>query len=96
MATLNFKEFEVPTDITGRGRRKGDARESFANSIYMNMSGIRAHALAMKIYRSEGDEDYSSEETAIITEAAEKYGFPPFIDGLREQLDKNNKQGREE
>ncbi len=93
MARINFKEFEIPTDITGRNMRRGDARESFANSIYVNMNGIRAHALAMKIYRSEGAEEYGEEELAVIREAAERYGYPPFIDGLRAQLAADRETG---
>ena len=61
MIKLNFKEFSIFTDITRHDRRVGDARESFANQIYLNVSGIRAHALAMKIYQSEGETMYTPE-----------------------------------
>ena len=54
--------------------------------IYLNVNGIKAHALAMKIYQSEGAADYSSEEVKLIREVAEKLCAPNFIDGLMEQL----------
>lgn len=84
---LNFKQFSVPTGVSRNHRQTGDARESFANIIYLNVNGIRAHALAMKIYNSEGVEDYSPEEVQLMKEVAEKLCTPNFIDGLREQLE---------
>ena len=86
MARINFKEFAIPTGISGKKRRTGDARESFADIIYTNMNGIRAHALAMKIYRSEGAEEYTDGEMRLITGLAERFCTPAFIDGLRAQM----------
>ena len=83
---LNFQQFSVPTGISRKTRKTGDARESFANMLYLNVNGIRAHALAMKIYNSEGEENYSPEEVQLIKEVAEKLCAPNFIDGLMEQL----------
>ena len=83
---LNFKQFSIPTGISRKNRQIGDARESFANILYLNVNGIRAHALAMKIYNSEGEENYSPEEVKLIKEVAEKLCAPNFIDGLMEQL----------
>ena len=54
--------------------------------LYLNVNGIRAHALAMKIYQSDGEVDYSDEEVKTITDVANAYGTPAFIDGLREIL----------
>ena len=86
MAKLNFKQFTVAAGISGRHRRTGDARESFADLVYTATNGIRAHALAMKIYRSEGAEAYTAEETRLIMAVAERHCTPAFIDGLRAQL----------
>lgn len=92
MKRLNFQQIEVPLDITGKRKQTGDARESFANSIYVNMSGIKAHALALKIYRSEGATEYDEGEVALIKEAANRFGLPPFIDGLQAQIDNQTKE----
>lgn len=91
MTKLNFKEFGVFTDISRTKKRIGDARESFANQIYLNVSGIRAHALAMKIYQSEGQTLFSPDEVKLIREVAYKYCLPYFIDGLNEQLNNQSK-----
>ncbi len=69
--------------------QEGDARESVANMLYLNVNGIRAHALALKIYQSEGDTDYSEEEIKSIIDVANMYATPAFIDGLREIIQVN-------
>ena len=88
---LNFQQFSIPTGISRKNRQTGDARESFANMLYLNVNGIRAHALAMKIYNSEGEESYSPEEVKLIKEVAEKLCAPNFIDGLMEKLNNQSK-----
>lgn len=91
MAKLNFQQFRIPTGIDKTQYRIGDARESVANMLYLNVNGIRAHALAMKIYRSEGATDYTDEEVRTLTEVAANYGTPAFIDGLNEQINNQTK-----
>lgn len=93
MAKLNFKEFRMPLDIAHTHSQTGDARESTANMLYLNVNGIRAHALALKIYQSTGEEDYSQEEVDTIVRIAETYALPAFIDGLRDQLKNNQNNG---
>lgn len=88
MAKLNFQKFSVPTGISKKNKQTGDARESFANLIYLNVNGIRAHALAMKIYQSEGAEEYTDDEVRLMKGLAERYCTPAFIDGLRAQIQK--------
>lgn len=86
---MNFKEFGIYTGISRKNRQVGDARESFADLLYLHANGIRAHALALKIYRSEGFVGYTDDEIALIRETAYKYCLPNFIDGLEDQLDNN-------
>lgn len=86
MAKINFQQFRIPTGIDRSRYQTGDARESVANMLYLNVNGIRAHALAMKIYQSDGEVEYSDEEVKTLTEVANAYGTPAFIDGLREML----------
>lgn len=91
MIKLNFQQFSVPTGISRKHKQTGDARESFADMIYLNVNGIRAHTLAMKIYNSEGDVEYTPEEVKLIRDVAEKLCAPNFIDGLNEQLNNQSK-----
>ena len=66
-----------------------DVRETFADIIYNNVNGIKAHALALKIYESEGEADYTDDEVKLVRVVAERLCVPGFIDGLNEQLDNN-------
>ena len=86
MAKINFQAFRIPASIDKSQYQTGDARESVANMLYLNVNGSRAHALALKIYRSEGETDFNNEEVRTLREVAETYGTPAFIDGLNEQL----------
>lgn len=92
MAKINFKEFNMPTGISGKHRRTTDVREGFADLLYQNVNGIRAHALAMKIYKSEGEEEYDANETGLIRQVAERMCVGSFIDGLYGQMNNENKE----
>lgn len=83
---IDFKHFTVPTGINGLHKQTGDARESFADIIYTMVNGIRAHALAMKIYKSDGAVEYTDDEVRLMKGLAERYCTPAFIDGLRAQI----------
>ena len=87
MTKLDFQHFNVYTSISRKSARTTDVRETFADLIYGNVNGIRAHALAMKIYKSDGEVEYSEDEVKLIQAVADKMCVPGFIDGLLEQLD---------
>lgn len=87
MAKINFQQFRIPAGIDRSKYQTGDARESVANMLYLNVNGIRAHALALKIYHSEGETDFTEEEVRTLREVASTYATPAFIDGLNEQLE---------
>lgn len=87
MKTINFKEFGIYTGISRNDQYVGDARESVANILYLNVSGIRAHSLALKIYQSDGNTEYSDGEIQLIQEVANKFCLPNFIDSLNDIID---------
>lgn len=87
MTKINFQQFRIPAGIDRSRYQTGDARESVANMLYLNVNGIRAHALALKIYRSEGETDFTEEEVRTLREVADTYATPAFIDGLNDQLE---------
>lgn len=87
---INLKQFRLPLGIDRTRYQIGDARESVANMLYLNVNGIRAHALALKIYQSEGETEYSDEEIKSIMDVANMYATPAFIDGLRDMIQVNN------
>ena len=83
---INFEKFKVYTSVSHKTALTTDVRERFADMLYTGINGIRAHALAMKIFKSNGSMDYEPEEVKLITDIAEHYCVPGFIDGLNEQL----------
>nr|DAK58547.1 MAG TPA: hypothetical protein [Caudoviricetes sp.] len=89
MERIDFQQFNVYTTVSRKAARPVDVRERFADMIYNNVNGIKAHALALKIYKSEGETEYSEEEVKLIRAVAEQWCVPGFIDGLNEQV--NNK-----
>lgn len=92
MAKLNFKEFFVYTGVSKKHKQAGDVRELFADLLYTRVNGIRSHALALKIYQSEGETDFTEDEVQLIRNTAELQCLPGFIDGLNEQLEAENEQ----
>ena len=86
MTTINFKQFPIPKDITHSEWVEMDLRETFANLIYMNMGGIRAHDLAFNIFHSEGSITYDDADVEIIKHVTEFYGMPRLIDGLQKLI----------
>lgn len=84
---INFEQIKVYTSVSKKTAQMGDVREMFADTIYRNIGGIRAHALAMKIYKSEGETEYNDDEVKLIKNVAEQLCLPGFIDGLNEQLE---------
>lgn len=91
MCKINFQQFKVYASVSRKAAQTIDAREQFADMIYTHVNGIRAHALAMKIYESEGETEYGPEEMKLIRSVAEQLCVPDFIDGLNEQIGNNNK-----
>ena len=89
MTKIDFQHFKVYASISRKAAHTVDAREGFADVIYNNVNGIRAHALAMMIYKSEGETEYGEDEVRLMSTVADKYCVPGFIDGLNEQLNNN-------
>lgn len=89
MRRIDFQHFNVYLSVTRKEARPMDVRETFADMIYNNVNGIKAHTLALKIYESEGEADYTDDEVKLVRTVAERLCVPGFIDGLNEQLDNN-------
>ena len=50
-----------------------DARQQLGELIYEVGSGIKAHSLALKIYNSEDELEYTDEEMQIIMQFVNQY-----------------------
>lgn len=90
MAKIDFQHFKIYTTVNRKTVQTVDAREKFADMVYNNVNGIRSHALALKIYGSEGETWYTDAEARLIATVANRLCVPGFIDGLNEQLNNND------
>lgn len=81
MARINFKEFKVFTDIGRDKTRVFDIRKDFSNGMYVSLRGIQAHDIAMRIYKSDGEVEFSDEELQIIMSFAHSL-TGAFIDSM--------------
>lgn len=79
---MNFKEVEIFTDIEKKRCSRTDVRKDLANMIYNGSNGIAAHALALKIYNSDGDIELNEEEKEIVRQVANAFCTPAFIDAI--------------
>ncbi len=82
MKKINFKRFEIYNAISHKEVVVHDCREEFANIIYLNGNGVACHALAMKVYKSEGDTEFSEEEISMMKKFADKFGSLAFNDSI--------------
>lgn len=86
MKKIDFSKLEMYKNIEKTEKEKVDVRSSFANMIYSETSGIAFHALAYKIYNSNGLEEYDESECELIRRVAEYGGQPRFIDAINDVL----------
>lgn len=77
MAKLNFEKMPCYVDIRRQGKIDLDIKFEFSNAMYKSGAGIEVGALALKIYNSNGELEYSDKECAIILQFASSMN--PFI-----------------
>jgi hypothetical protein len=78
---IDFSRIEIFTDIAHTTCSICDLRTQFADVIYNMGNGIEAHALALKIYNSEGPTFYDDKELILIKKSS-KLCSPAFIDAV--------------
>lgn len=100
MKKINFKRFEMYVGISRKETVVRDCREAFANIIYLNGSGVACHALAMKIYESDGETEYSEEEISLMNRFVESFGTLSLRDSFGmnvvETIENNEEKRKEE
>ena len=81
--TINFEQFMLYKGIDRKEVEVMDVKRVFAEEIYNRGQGLACHALALKIYNSTGDTEYSDEEYKLMQVFSEQCMTPSFIDSLR-------------
>ena len=85
MKRINFERIEIFVDIDKTRCSVENYKKDFANIIYQLGRGIEAHALAFKIFNSNGESEYSDEEGSMIKEYARGWSTA-FMDAINKLL----------
>lgn len=82
---LNLKEIEIFENIAKTKCVVMDIREAFADLIYARGTGIKAHALALKVFNSDENTEYTEEEIELI-KVYLSMCTPAIIDAINKQI----------
>ena len=81
---VNFKLFPLYTSIKRDKTNEVDISEAIANVIYMNVGGVVAHSLALRIYE-QGEVELNEKEVELIMQVAD--GFVGMLaDSIKDKL----------
>ena len=80
---INFESFPLYKGLGKSDVEILNVKNVLAEELYTKGKGIAFHALAMKIYNSVGETEYSEMEYALLMDFAEHCMTPNFIDSLR-------------
>lgn len=86
----NFKKFPVYTSIRKDMVMEQDISFPLSNGIYSHVPGVMAHAVAIKIYNSEGDMELTAEESEAMKRWAELFSGI-IADSVKDYIEKHNK-----
>jgi hypothetical protein len=87
---IDFERVEVFTGIAKKQCVVENIREQFADLIYNTGIGVAAHALALKIYNSDSETEYTEEECNMILKFSERCS-PNVIDAIGKLLEQAEK-----
>lgn len=89
MKKLNFKELPIRLSISSQDVITMDVKEQFANLVYTQTSGVASHALALKIFNSDGLVELDDSESDILKDVVGKFCTPAVIDSVNDLLEIN-------
>lgn len=83
MVKINFKEVRVFLDVAHKVAEVRDMREQVANDLYQKGQGIAFHALALKIYNTQGEVELDDKEYGLLVAYAEQMCTPAVIEAFK-------------
>lgn len=93
MIKIDFTNITVYTDIAKTKAVVKDLKEEVANDLYMHGQGIAFHALALKIYNSQGEVELDDKEYQLLMNYANQMCTPMIIDAFKNFAnDETNKE----
>lgn len=90
MVKINFSSVKLYTDIERKNEVVSDIRKSVANDLYTHGQGIAFHALALKIYNGEDEQEFTDEEYNLIMSYANQMCTPMVIDAIKNVTNNDN------
>lgn len=85
---INFEKFPCYTSVRKDEKIDVNIKFEIANLLYTSGSGISHGALAIKIYNSKGDEEYTEDECKILLGLCNKL-TPIFADSIKDLIEKD-------
>lgn len=85
MKKLNLKELKIYKDLSKIDFVVCDGTKEVANFIYNNSGGLANHALALKLYNSDGVVEINEEEEELLMESVNRLK-PSVIDAINLKL----------
>lgn len=85
MITLNLNELKVYKGLDKKDYVTCNGAKEIANFIYNNAAGLPYHALAIKLYNSEGIVQLDEEEEKLLVTAV-NLAIPAVIDAISERI----------
>lgn len=80
---IDFENLRMYEGIDKQNISVLNVKKVFADELYTRGQGIACHALALKIFNSEGETEFSDEEYFLIVEFAKQVCTPKMIDALQ-------------
>lgn len=80
---INFKKIKIYKDIAKTKVAVVDKQEEVANDLYEKGTGIKFHALALKIYNANGEIELDDKEYGLLMAYANQMCTPAIIDALQ-------------
>lgn len=86
---INFEKMPCYKDIAKLEKVEVNVKYQLANAMYTRGGGVDMGALALKIYSSKGEVDYTKEECALLLNFVKLSFSPLFIDSLEDIIKEN-------
>lgn len=80
---INFEQLKVFTDIAKTRETVTNVKVQIADALYQNGFGIANHALAFKIYNSQGECELTDEEYQLLMAFVEQKCTPMIIEAFK-------------
>jgi hypothetical protein len=87
---INFEQLKVFTDIAKTRETVTNVKVQIADALYQNGFGIATHALAFKIYNTNGECELTEEECQILMAFVEQKCTPMIIEAFKNAMSNDN------